>query len=355
VHRVHRVLMASLFGMVGTALLGGCAERDPQTFQVRVISIDAHGGPALPEDRVQAILHRALAQSPSFTPADRDRRSGTKRDTLVATFEYRELPDASDHGRDLLVRLAVEAPKQLADRLGSEGLDVTVLLERDAGAADLSSDLRLATERLATILQARTDLARNTEGSVDRLLGASDPDALILTLEWVRDHPDDLQARAAASRVAGLITHADERVGLLAIEAIGHIGGPEHVPILLGRIPFADTRQANYAYDALAELGGPEAEGFLQFAARNEDEPRRRAAAERALHRVAESDIVQTSDRNGGPSAAAGHGHRDGRGQADRPPSRPASGPGAVPFDTGRISGPANEQQSSQTPSRGHR
>jgi hypothetical protein len=352
-HSMH--FMASLLGAV---LVAGCAERDPQTYQVQVISIDAHGGAALPEDRVQAIVHRALAQSPSFTPADRDRRSGTKRDTLIATFEYRELPDASDHGRDLLVRLSVEAPKQIADQLGPEGLDVTVLLERDAGAADLSGDLRLAAERLATILQARTDLARGTEGSVDRLLGSSDPDALILALEWVRDHADDPQARAAASRVAALITHADERVGLLAIEAIGHVGGPEHVPILLGRIPFADTREANYAYDALAELGGPEAEGFLQFAARNEDEPRRRAAAERALHRVAESDIVRAGDHDAGPSAAgAAHGHRDRNGQADRPPSRPASGSGAVPIDAGRFGDPANEQQSSQTPtpSRGHR
>jgi HEAT repeat protein len=89
-----------------------------------------------------------------------------------------------------------------------------------------------------------------------------------------------------------LLEHADGRVALLAIECIGEIGGPEHVAALLARIQLADTDQVNRAYDALARLGGPEAEGFLQFAARNEDEPVRRAAAERALQSVAESAIV---------------------------------------------------------------
>ncbi|KIG13459.1 hypothetical protein DB30_08055 [Enhygromyxa salina] len=326
--------MASLFGAALTlGCVGGCADPDPETFRVQVISIDAHGGPSLPEDRVQAIVRRALAQAPSFASAERDQRSGSKRGTLVATFEYRELPDASDHGRDLMVRLSVETPPEIAAELGAAGLDVTVLLEREAGQADLSGDLRLATERLVNILQARTDLARDTEGSVARLLGSSDPDALILTLEWVRDHADRAQARDAADRAVELINHADERVALLAIEALGQIGGPEHVGVLLDRIQLADTRQANSAYDALANLGGPEAEGFLQFAARNEDEPRRRAAAERALHRVADSDMVQASSRaqlspsrpsvtagDGGLNSAAESGQPDGD-RAKRPPT----------------------------------
>ena len=50
--------------------------------------------------------------------------------------------------------------------------------------------------------------------------------------------------------------------------------------------------------DALSRLGGPEAAGFLEFAARNEDEPERRAAAERALRRVADSAMVGASERD---------------------------------------------------------
>lgn len=277
---------------VGSSLVG-CKPREPQSFALRIISIDTHGGPALPEDRVRTIVRHSLEHSPSFVPAERDQRSGTTHgDTLVATFEYRELPDATDHGRDLMVRLLVEVPESLAHELGPEGLDITVLLERAAGEADLAYDLQLATDRVATILQARTDLARGTEDTVARLLDAHDPDQVILALEWIRGHGQHPQAQAAAARVAQLLEHRDARVSSLAIECIGEVGGPEHVAALLARIQVGDTDQVNRAYDALARLGGPEAEGFLQFAARNEDEPVRRAAAERALQRVAESAIV---------------------------------------------------------------
>jgi hypothetical protein len=292
------------WSMVATA---GCNSREPQTFALRVISIDTHGGPALPEDRVRAIVRRSLEHSPSFVPAERDQRSGTTHgDTLVATFEYRELPDASDHGRDLMVRLLVEVPESLAAELGPDGLDVTVLLERAAGEADLAYDLQLATDRVTTILQARTDLARGTEGTVARLLDTGDPDRVILALEWILRHPEHAQARAASSQVAGLLEHPDDRIALLAIDCIGEVGGPEHVAALLARIPVADTAQVNRAYDALARLGGPEAEGFLKFAARNEDEPVRRAAAERALQSVAESAMVDPRRGRGVPN----RGHR---------------------------------------------
>ncbi len=290
-----RLLQIGFVWTVGwiVAASAGCNSREPETFALRVISIDTHGGPALPEDRVRAIVRRSLEHSPSFVPAERDQRSGTTHgDTLVATFEYRELPDASDHGRDLMVRLIVEVPESLAGELGPDGLDVTVLLERAAGEADLAYDLQLATDRITTILQARIDLARRTEGTVARLLGSPDPDQVLLALEWILRHPQHLQARAVSEQVAGLLEHDDDRVVLLAIDCIGEIGGPEHVAALLARIPVADTPQVNRAYDALARLGGPEAEGFLKFAARNEDEPIRRAAAERALQSVEESAMV---------------------------------------------------------------
>src|SRR5690349_220203 len=149
-----RLLQSGFVGWTMDAVLG-CSSREPETFALRVISIDTHGGPALAEDRVRAILRRSLEHSPSFVPAERDQRSGTTHgDTLAATFEYRELPDPTDHGRDLLVRLFVEVPESLVDELGRDGLDVTVLLERAAGEADLAYDLQLAADRVTTILQA---------------------------------------------------------------------------------------------------------------------------------------------------------------------------------------------------------
>jgi hypothetical protein len=282
-------------GFVGMG--SGCREAEPQPFHLQVVSIDAHDGPKLPDDRVRAIVRRSLERSPSFVHAERDQRSGGRKDALLATLEYRELPDATDHGRDLMVRLNVEAPKQLAARLGPEGLDVTVLLERDAGDADLANDLQLATDRVTTILQARTDLALGSAGAVDRLLRSGDSELLSLTLEWIRSHPDEPEAATAADRVAELINHDDEEIGLLALDTIGRIGGPQHVPAVLERIRLTNTPQVSRAYQALAQLGGPEAEGFLEFAARNEDEPDRRAAAERALQHVADSDMVGQSRR----------------------------------------------------------
>lgn len=272
--------------------------REPEVYALRVITIDAHGGPTLPEDRIHAIVRRSLAYAPSYAPAERDQRSGKHGETLVATFEYRELPDASDYGRDLMVRMLVEVPDGLAGELGPEGLDVTVLLERAAGEADLARDLQLATDRAVTVLQARTDLARDAEHVVAGLLDSGDRELMLLALAWVRDHAGHSQAREAADRVAALVRHQDAQIGLLAIETLGNIGGPQHVPALLDRVWLGDSDQAHRAYDALARLGGPEAHGFLEFAARNEDEPDRRAAAERALRRVADSDIVAPSGRS---------------------------------------------------------
>lgn len=267
-----------------------------------MVSIDAHGGPTLPEDRVHAIVRRSLERSPSFTPAERDQRSGGRKDTLLATLEYRELPDATDHGRDLLVRLSVQVPEPLEGRLGPDGLDCTVLLEREAGQADLAADLQQATDRLSTVLQARADVALGTAGAVERLLGSGDTELITLTLEWLRDHPGEPTAIAAADQVVELIglkagTEAEEEVGLLALEAIGQIGGPEHVPTVLAHVQLSNPTQVSRAYDAIARLGGPDAEAFLEFAARNEEEPDQRAAAQRALKRVANSEGVPTLNR----------------------------------------------------------
>ncbi len=265
---------------------------DPQAdvYYVRLTSVDHHGGQHLPEERVHAIVRRALDSADSFDPAERDQRSGGGSGTiLAASLEYRELPESGGRGgRDLLVRLAIETPRELAGELGSEGLDVTVLLERESGDVDLADDLQLAADRLTRIVQARTDLARRSAGVVATLLDHEDPELVALTLEWVRDHPDEPMAMAdrTADRTAELINHPDPDVRLLAIETIGEIGGARHVSGLLEQLELNDGDQVARAYNALAGLGGAEARTFLEFAARNEDEPDRQRAAERALQRL---------------------------------------------------------------------
>ena len=83
----------------------------------------------------------------------------------------------------------------------------------------------------------------------------------------------------------------------------------------LAEVAVVGAAAGAHARHALARLGGPEAEGFLEFAARNEDEPDLRAAAERALRKVAESSIVEPSSRtarlsNRSPNRSPNRGHR---------------------------------------------
>ena len=137
---LRRSAIAPLLLLVLGTVEPGCRDVEPRVFQVRLTAIDAHGGPSLSEDRVQAILRRSLERVPSFGPEERDRRSGRGHDeVLAASLEYRELPDAADNGRDLLVRMFIEPPEPLAAELGPDGLDVTVLLERKAGEADMAA------------------------------------------------------------------------------------------------------------------------------------------------------------------------------------------------------------------------
>lgn len=285
-HRSLRRCLAPL--ALALTVVAGCRGEAPRdVYYVRLVSVDPHEGPTLPEERVHAIVRRSLDQSITFDPAERDQRSGAGSGTiLAATFEYRELPRGHAEGRDLLVRLAVETPRELVEPLGPEGLDATVLLEREAGDVELDDDLQLAADRLARILQARTDLARARPGQLAALLDSGDAELVATGLNWLRDHPDASEAPEQLERTLALLDHADADLRLLAIEALGAIGGPEQVAALLDRIELHDGDQVARAYEALARLGGPEARRFLEFAAANEDEPSRQAAAERALQRL---------------------------------------------------------------------
>jgi hypothetical protein len=296
--------LAALALALASSVVGCRGEPERDIYYVRLVSVDANDGPALPEERVHAIVRRSLDQSLTFDPAERDQRSGAGSGTiLAATFEYRELPRGHGEGRDLLVRLALETPRELVEALGPEGLDATVLLAREAGDVELDDDLQLAADRLARIVQARTDLARGQAGRLAALLDSGDPELVATGLTWLRDHPDAPEADEQLERTLVLLDAGDVELRLLAIEALGAIGGPEQVAALLERIDLHDGDQVARAYDALARLGGAEARRFLEFAAANEDEPNRQAAAERALQRL-EGHSASLSEQ------VRGRGHR---------------------------------------------
>jgi hypothetical protein len=282
--------------------LGGCGkrvERKDGRYPVRIVRVTdrSAGDEDVSRDMVKQVVGTALAAEDSFELV-------SDGEALRAEIWFAEQPGPTGQ-RDLIVGLRVETPPDLSTRLGEEGLEANVLLERESGQASLAEDLNLAIGRAVGVLEARVGLARGDAERVNELLGADDPELVLLALEWVRDR----RSPADPDRVAALLGHSDERVGLLAIEALGVIGGPEHVQRLLRGVRLSDPGQAHRAYEALTALGGPDARAFLEFAARNEDEPERRQAAMRALAELdrgsADGNVVE-SVQDPGPS----RGHR---------------------------------------------
>jgi hypothetical protein len=124
------------------------------------------------------------------------------------------------------------------------------------------------------------------------LLGADDSQLVVLALMWIRDHP----SRDVADAVAELLEHEDDTVALMAIECLGLVGTEAHAAALVRSLRLGDRAHAHRGYEALASLGGPHARGFLEFAARNEDDPSLAAAARRALDTVRSGAADRTGD-----------------------------------------------------------
>jgi hypothetical protein len=114
----------------------------------------------------------------------------------------------------------------------------------------------------------------------------------------------DHRGREYADEVARLVPHPDERVALRAVECLGVVGEPRHARVLVQTPRLADRAYAQRIYDALARLGGEEAQGFLEFAARNEDDPLMMEVAADALSRLHGADATTGPQ---GDSAARGH------------------------------------------------
>jgi hypothetical protein len=240
---------------------------------------------------VRTLVTRALDASPSFRVA----REGES--ALEGSLAY-EVSVDDDGTPFLFLFVQLDAPAELRKAFPN-GLGVPVSLERTDKTIVLERDLELAAQKAVIVLEAQLRLARNDPGAVQDLLASEDPELVLLGLGWVHDHPDP----EAADAVAAVLEHEDDRVALLAIECLGMIGGTRHAEALVRSVRLGDAAQAHRTYEALASLGGPRAREFLEFAARNEEDPRLAAAAIRALE--------QLHDESGGPRPSnVRRGHR---------------------------------------------
>jgi len=199
---------------------------------------------------------------------------------LSARLSYEER--RSEDGVPLLrVTLVVEPDADLATALDAIdlALDAHVELERRDRTIDLRRDLPIAVERALALLDAKITIARSSVDDVAPLLDDDDPEVVLIALDGVERR----RLHALDDRVHALLDHDEERVAMRAVECLGVIGGPEHAPALLRAARLADRAHAYRLYEALAKLGGQHARGFLEFAARNEDDPELATRAEQAL------------------------------------------------------------------------
>ena len=110
----------------------------------------------------------------------------------------------------------------------------------------------------------------------------------MLALNWMGTQG----TREDASFVRPMLAHSDPRLLEAALFAMSRVGTVADVDALIALSMHPDESVARQAYLSLGEIGGARSRTYLHFAARNEDEPQRRRAAELAL-------------RSTGPAASA--------------------------------------------------
>jgi hypothetical protein len=225
----------------------------------------------------------------------------------TADAETPELPlrlavvEARGADGEALLRIEAEGefPAEYRTRFGRT-LDAVVEVESTSGAIDPQTHGAMAVDRAIAVLDAKLGLVLEGEAALEGVLSAPDAQIVILGLDWIAAH----RVRARADEVARLVDHEQPLVALRAIECLALVGGPEHVHALVRRPHLADRAYARRIYDAVAQLGGPQALGFLDFAARNEDDPEMADAAAQALARVGQARGASE------PLTRPGRGHR---------------------------------------------
>jgi hypothetical protein len=299
-----RTLGAWLLALLAVTACRREAEAGPRGADgIYAVELEAIEGPGAGSrskagEWVRREITEALRRSELFVPAeDRPQQAGLSTRVNYAEIRTRE-------GRVLRLQIDVERPDALASVLAE--LEATVELERDDGEVDLPEDIPVALDRALGVLEAKVRLARDGHEAARRLLEDEDPVLVLLALGWVATH----EQRENADAVAALLRHRDERVEWAAIETLAKIGSSDHVRQLVASARLADRAHTGRLYEALAELGGEEAEGFLDFAARNEDDPALAEVAQKALEQVQESGPGVTAAVTDPPRPAAIRGHR---------------------------------------------
>lgn len=293
--------MALIAAAIGLAVSCGGAGREqslPAAYRLHVARVQ---GPDRQTESAQARL--AVSQAAALTRWF----SAEASESLEASVRYSVL--AGTGGAAILrVEIEVEVPPGLRDALQSR-LSATVELSRAEGAIVIGRDLPAALERAVAILDAHITLQRGDDAARATLLVHADAEIVLLALDWV----EGSRGRGFADAVARLVRHPSQRVALRAVECLGVVGGPEHARVLVRQPRMGDPAHANRLYEALANLGGAHALGFLEFAARNEDDPDLASLAQRALVRARARSIGGTGDMTQlGVSGAGslGRGHR---------------------------------------------
>jgi hypothetical protein len=297
VTRVQRLLV--LGACLGAASCRGAAE-EPAGVEQSVYAIEVAGveGPGAGSrsragEWVRREVEDALRRAVMFAPAQ-DRPELTALEAVVAYDEIR-----TRDGDVLRMQIQVERPPALVTKI--DELEATVELEREDGEVELQRDVPVALDRAVAVLEAKVRLAGGGAEASARLLVSEDPELVLLALGWSAANGQ----RENADVVAALLDHADERVRLGAVECLGRIGTSDHVPQLVATARLADRAHAGRLYEALAELGGEHAAGFLEFAARNEDDPALAEVALRSLERLqAAAELAAMAE---GESLARGH------------------------------------------------
>lgn len=286
------------FWLLASPACGGATPADGSADSVYVLDFSTHSGGGFEGRGQEAWVHDVAERGVADARWFRARGDGP---TLAARLRYQELQ--TDDGPVLRVHLLIDPDTKLSTAFESIGfeLDAFVELVRRDRTIELRRDLPIAVERAIALVDAKVTVSRGDSSDIERLLGDEDPEVVKIGLLGV----GRLRLRELGDKVVALVEHDDELVAMSAVECLGVIGGPEHTPELLRSVRLADRAYANRLYEALANLGGEQARGFLQFAARNEEDPELASLAERALVRLDEhGPRVVTDDE---PAVARGH------------------------------------------------
>lgn len=268
-----------------------CSGGRDEAWPTRLGSIQFQGVPeteAPTRGEIALAVDSALGHSPLFRPAMQGESEGVLALDLSVSWT-KPIPEASSPGA-WMVAMTLESPELMRSKGAPPSFDVVLMVDVQAGLppdAARSLALESALGRGLSVLDAKSRLSLGTPDQAARLLESSDLELRLLALNWVgtQGTPND------APLVAPFLQSEDPRVAEAAVFALTRVGTSAQVPALIALTMASDGSVARQAYLALGEIGGTQARAYLSFAARNEDEPQRRRAAELAL-RSTGSDLA---------------------------------------------------------------